>query len=119
MIFFVLIQVSHSSERSKWDTLTRAVTAVYLAKCWTCVRPEDDPAQIASILLGHLKSCSCNAYDLTSHYFSDGKSIDSWQRNELGGAVYPTLSLTNHSCYPNLTRHTHGTKCVVRTVWKN
>jgi len=33
----------------------------------------------------------------------------------LGGAVYPTVSLSNHSCAPNSTRNYEGSTCIVRS----
>ena len=37
---------------------------------------------------------------------------------DIGGAIYPTVALVNHSCAPNVARHTHGSTCVVRASRK-
>lgn len=61
-------------------------------------------------MVRHLESCSCNAYEI-SELARDGPSLSA---NELGGAIYPTVSLTNHSCFPNTMRYNSGSACVVR-----
>ncbi|CAG5116220.1 unnamed protein product [Candidula unifasciata] len=35
---------------------------------------------------------------------------------EIGGGVYPVLSLLNHSCDPSVVRHSYGNICVVRAI---
>lgn len=56
---------------------------------------------------------SCNAYEI-SEMVCESESV--WQNAELGGAVYPTVSLTNHSCCPNTLRYNEGHVCVVRAT---
>lgn len=57
-----------------------------------------------------IASCSCNGYEI-SELVSDRGQL---QNLELGGAVYPTVSLTNHSCVPNTMRHNDGAICILR-----
>lgn len=35
---------------------------------------------------------------------------------EIGAALYPLLSLTNHSCDPNVVRHSYRDNVVLRTI---
>jgi len=55
-------------------------------------------------------SCSCNGYEISELVSEKG----SLQNLELGGAIFPTVSLSNHSCVPNTMRHNDGIFCVIR-----
>jgi hypothetical protein len=39
-----------------------------------------------------------------------------FQNCDLGGAVYPTVSLSNHSCVPNTMRHNDGAVVFLRAA---
>lgn len=65
---------------------------------------------IHSVLHRHLCSCSCNAYEISELVRFD----DRQECRELGGAVYPTISLSNHSCCQNTMRYNEGALGVVR-----
>jgi hypothetical protein len=38
------------------------------------------------------------------------------QNCDLGGAIYPTVSLSNHGCVANTMRHNDGSVCVIRAA---
>ena len=65
---------------------------------------------LLTLLLRHVQSCSCNAYEIDElvrqeeHGFAEATNI--------GGAVYSTVSLSNHSCAPNSIRYT-ALKCII------
>ena len=40
----------------------------------------------------------------------------SFQNCDLGGAVYPTVSLSNHGCVANTMRHNEASVCIIRAV---
>ena len=63
---------------------------------------------VLTLLVRHLQSCSCNAYEI-DELVRDAKGLGmSGNRIErLGGAVYPTVSLSNHSCVPNTIRYVY------------
>lgn len=77
---------------------------------------------IAALLLRHLQGASCNAYGI--NYIERKKNMteeEDYQKNlqidEMGGATYPIISTTNHSCNPNVYRiNVPGRMCVVKTL---
>ncbi|TRY71205.1 hypothetical protein TCAL_08718 [Tigriopus californicus] len=77
----------------------------------------DDPGsllpKVCGVMVRHMMSCSCNAYELSELTRGAEKGLQSL---ELGGAVYANVSLSNHSCYPNTLRYNEGTLCIVRAV---
>jgi hypothetical protein len=74
-----------------------------------------DKVEMTTILLRHLQSCSCNAYQITEQILTDG-DVRNATENELGGGVYPTISFCNHSCNPNVVRNCNGKTCIVRAI---
>ena len=44
------------------------------------------------------------------------KNLKLFQSSDLGGAVYPTVSLSNHSCVPNTMRHNDGAAGILRAA---
>jgi Proteins containing SET domain len=109
-------QVTNSSSRTPADLLKRATTALFLMRCFQHVSLERfDDVEMTKILLRHLQSCSCNAYQVTEQLVIDG-DVRNTTENEIGGGVYPTVSLCNHSCHPNVARHSNGRTCIVRAV---
>lgn len=122
----VFWQESHSNERLTEDLLKRTVTSIFLLRCLQKVGflpsplsitedPSEEELLVGSALLRHLQSCSCNAYEITETLTGGGRGVRHSEPFELGGAVYPTISLLNHSCYANLARHSvNGKFCVVR-----
>jgi len=76
---------------------------------------------IASIVVKHIQSGSCNAYEI-NEFIRKGSSMVECESVELGGAVYPTISLSNHACSANTSRTNHGTRGVVhatKTIYPN
>lgn len=108
-------QVTNSHRRSAADMLKRATTAFFLMRCLRHVAQEMvNELEMTTFLLRHLQSCSCNAYQVTEQILTDG--IRNATENELGGGAYPTISLCNHSCNPNVVRHCCGRTCIVRAI---
>ena len=58
---------------------------------------------IVTLIVRHLQSCSCNAYEIDELVHDSARQSPD-QVLQLGGAVFPTVSLSNHSCVPNTTR---------------
>ncbi|XP_021928622.1 SET and MYND domain-containing protein 4-like isoform X2 [Zootermopsis nevadensis] len=109
-------QVTNSGSRTPADKLKRATSAFFLMKCLRHVAQDmTDDVEMTTSLLRHLQSCSCNAYQITEHVVPDGDVRNATQ-NELGGGAYPTVSLCNHSCNPNVARHSIGRLCIVRAI---
>ena len=118
----VLHLTSNADKRSFGDMFKRSVTAVFLAHCLkTCdffgsqEVEEDDMNFVASVLLRHLQGSSCNAYEI-SELEVEGDGLGAGKFQEVGGALYTTISLTNHSCIANAARYSVGDKCVLRAL---
>nr|XP_053657059.1 SET and MYND domain-containing protein 4-like [Cherax quadricarinatus] len=117
----VLRLITNSTKRTFGDMFKRAITAVYLAHCLRLTGyfgPDDNEDNIifaASLLLRHLQGGSCNAYEI-SEFDVGSEGIASTKMIEVGGALYTTISLTNHSCVSNTTRYSVGDKCVLRAT---
>ena len=58
---------------------------------------------IVTLLLRHLQSSSCNAYEIDELVRRRHQAIS--EPSNIGGAVYATISLSNHSCAPNTIRY--------------
>ncbi|MPC12584.1 SET and MYND domain-containing protein 4 [Portunus trituberculatus] len=118
----VLHLTSNADKRSFGDMFKRSVTAVYLVHCLKISGffgsqnvEEDDMSFVASILLRHLQGGSCNAYEISELEVS-GEGLSGGALQEVGGALYTTISLTNHSCVANVARYSIGDKCVLRAL---
>lgn len=124
-------QIDNMEKRPTGDHLKRCFTALLLARCLqlSCWFPEglredvlsEEFLFIASVLVKHIQSCACNAYEI-NEFVKKGASMINCDSVELGGAVYPTISLSNHSCTGNTSRTSYGTYCCVRatrTIYPN
>ncbi|XP_052829237.1 SET and MYND domain-containing protein 4 [Octopus bimaculoides] len=114
--------VNHSEERTFSDLFRRTLTAVYLLKCLERTKffsKADDCKDIHLIvgghILRHLQMLPCNAHEITELSINLKQPLKS-SAVDIGSAVYATLSLFNHSCDPNVVRHSYGNLCVVRAI---
>ncbi|XP_043236320.1 SET and MYND domain-containing protein 4-like [Amphibalanus amphitrite] len=71
-----------------------------------------DLEETAAALLHYLQSLPCNAHEISEQVVRGEEA----ELREVGAAVYPSVSLLNHSCDPNVLRVSHGTACVVRVI---
>ncbi|XP_076245578.1 uncharacterized protein LOC143186068 isoform X3 [Calliopsis andreniformis] len=62
-------------------------------------------------MLHHLQAVNCNAYEIVENVYN--KKTHVWEPRYVGGAIYPSVSLVNHSCYPNIVRHSYPSGIVV------
>ncbi|XP_051157143.1 SET and MYND domain-containing protein 4-like isoform X2 [Leptopilina boulardi] len=100
-----------------------ALRSIFLAKLFEFVIRENNPkislTQEEIILLSignfrHLQAISCNAYEIVENIRNNISKVIEPQN--IGGAIYSTVSLTNHSCYPNIIRHSYPCGTVVVTA---
>ncbi|KZC11015.1 SET and MYND domain-containing protein 4 [Dufourea novaeangliae] len=102
--------------------LIRAIEAIFLTKCFTSVLSKMDVVclketflSLAVGMLHHLQAVNCNAYEIVENVYNEKTHV--WEPREIGGAIYPSVSLVNHSCYPNIVRHSYPAgMVVVRTL---
>ncbi|XP_076668349.1 protein-lysine N-methyltransferase SMYD4 isoform X2 [Andrena cerasifolii] len=98
--------------------LIRAIEAIFLAKCFTFVLSKmnvvcskETFTSLAVAMLHHLQAVNCNAYEIVENVYD--KETHAWEPRHVGGAIYPSVSLVNHSCYPNVVRHSYPSGIVV------
>ncbi|XP_054271330.1 SET and MYND domain-containing protein 4 [Macrosteles quadrilineatus] len=120
--------VNHGSDRSAEDFLHRTVVAVFLLRCLkttdyfkmqdenTITTNEkmlsENEKFIGGLILRHIQSLQFNSHEV-SELVIDGKNKKSVF---IGGAVYPTLALFNHSCNPGIVRYQKGTEVIARAI---
>ena len=112
--------VTNDNKRSFGDLFKRSLASVYISKCLELmnyfgdVLTDENKLFVGSLILRHIQSCSCNAYEISEN--DPGKDNNVPQSNELGGVIYTSISLSNHSCFPNSARYNVGTACVLRAT---
>eukprot|EP00092_Neocalanus_flemingeri_P009559 GFUD01010288.1.p1 GENE.GFUD01010288.1~~GFUD01010288.1.p1 ORF type:complete len:573 (+),score=99.99 GFUD01010288.1:78-1796(+) len=121
----VFKQEDNMGVRPIGDHLKRCVTGLILTRCLQISEwfPENlrndlnskEVLVIANIIVRHIQSCSCNAYEI-NEFIRKGSSMVECESVELGGAVYPTISLSNHACSANTSRTNFGTCGIVRAI---
>lgn len=66
----------------------------------------NDEAYIGGLLLRHLQSLQFNAHEISelTNTTSVGSQETTYKSEYIGGGVYPTVALFNHSCDPSIIR---------------
>lgn len=115
--------VNHSEDRQIEDLLKYSLEALYLQKCletttfFSLSEKEDSSHKclVGGHILRNLMMLPCNAHECSELiYFPN--NLPGSVTAEIGSAIYPVLSLINHSCDPNVVRHSYGNVCVVRAI---
>ena len=123
--------LGHSEKRSIGDLWRRAVKSAFLALCLDTAgflhkQPadhtycdkngeDDDLNHLAGHILHHLMMLPCNAHEVSEMAINWTEPSAS-KTLEIGSAIYPVLSLINHSCDPSVVRHSYSNMCVVRAI---
>ncbi|XP_011300906.1 SET and MYND domain-containing protein 4-like isoform X2 [Fopius arisanus] len=117
---------THCEKADAKVNLSRSIKSVYLAKCLAFVLMEVDErsretigqreiALLAVAMMRHMQAVNCNAYEIVENFRNE--NTRTWEPRNVGGAIYSSVSLVNHSCYPNVVRHSYpGGKVVVRCL---
>ncbi|KAL5241356.1 hypothetical protein ACI65C_008766 [Semiaphis heraclei] len=115
--------VTHREMRSVQDILHRThLAAFYLSclkktnyfavDCNTDGQLIDDELFIGCLLLHHLMLIQFNAFEV-----SELRQLGGDQETVfIGGSIYPTLALLNHSCDPGVVRYHQGTTVVIHNI---
>ncbi|XP_058123652.1 SET and MYND domain-containing protein 4 [Anopheles ziemanni] len=110
--------VTHESERTPEDLFQRTLMATMLNTCLTLGGysglNSETQNYIGGLLLHNLQLLQYNAHEV-SEMIRD-REEDDGQSTFIGGGLYPTLALFNHSCDPGVTRYYRGNQVCVRTV---
>lgn len=64
--------------------------------------------EAGGLILRYLQSMPCNAHEISEYC--------DVTYEEIGAGAYATLSLINHSCDPNVVRHSYGNTLVLRAI---
>ncbi|KAL1138752.1 hypothetical protein AAG570_008814, partial [Ranatra chinensis] len=119
--------VRHQDQRSVEDFLHRAHVAVFLFSCLEEAGyfnnfggSQEDLIKteklVGGLLLRNLQLVQFNAHEVSQLEMKSAECLDGVKSVFIGGAVYPTLALFNHSCDPSIVRYFNGTTVVARAV---
>ncbi|XP_011497960.1 PREDICTED: SET and MYND domain-containing protein 4-like [Ceratosolen solmsi marchali] len=102
------------------DNLERAIQSIFFAKCLIYslnyfhseANDYKKHLQILAVALLHnMQTINCNAYEIVENIRDEETKI--LEPHNVGGAIYTSVSLSNHSCYPNIVRHSFPNGIVV------
>eukprot|EP00057_Strongylocentrotus_purpuratus_P011511 XP_011665985.1 PREDICTED: SET and MYND domain-containing protein 4 [Strongylocentrotus purpuratus] len=112
---------AHWFNHSHEELIQYTVTSILLAKCFyrelvslkTCetLSEEELIAEIASLLLLHTRQLKSNSHAITEVRPSEGENtagksaggtVEEISQFRVATAVYPTVSMMNHACIPNI-----------------
>ncbi|KAK0178557.1 hypothetical protein PV327_007435 [Microctonus hyperodae] len=117
---------THCYEARPNINLARAIKSVYLAKCLVYSLRKIQPKAneivnshqiilLAVAMMRHMQAINYNAYEIVENYRNETSKV--WEPRSIGGAIYTSVSLVNHGCYPNIVRHSYpGGIVVVRSI---
>ncbi|CAG9812403.1 unnamed protein product [Phaedon cochleariae] len=116
---------TNAGQRSAEDFLQRTLMAAFLLRClqkcgyFGCkngydVMPTEEEYRIGELLLHHLQMLQFNAHEVYETRVAAGSNLKGSKIVYIGIAVYPTVSLFNHDCYPAVTRHFSGKTIVIK-----
>ncbi|KAB7497667.1 Histone-lysine N-methyltransferase ASHR1 [Armadillidium nasatum] len=113
--------VTNAQKRNFGDLFERTIIAVYLNQCLKEVDfykgnnvSSDDEIFVSSLILRHLQNSSCNAHNIVEFFVRD--NLDIISVHYLGISIYPTISLINNSCNPNVFKYYVGKDSVIRAT---
>ncbi|KAL1449230.1 hypothetical protein WDU94_000446 [Cyamophila willieti] len=69
--------------------------------------------QFASLLVHYFQAVACNAHDINTFFASPSAGGD---QVHIGSGLYPFCSMVNHSCDPNVVRHSQGTTIIMTAL---
>ena len=102
-VFYLL---THENTTHLDDLFKYSLTALLLAKIYTKVLKNECGEflkMVSSLILRHLLQCICNAHAITQLQ-DDSNTQQTFSRDQYryGSAIYPRVSLLNHSCKSNV-----------------
>jgi len=112
--------LSHSESRAPAELFQYTLLAVWLTdilyRTAFARSGSDDKEQtmIGGVVLRFLQIVTCNGVDVTELQLAD--TLHRSHPLSIGLALYPTVSLLNHSCDPVLELVFYGDRCAVRAV---
>jgi len=117
---------ANTDKRNFEDLLKKTAEAIFMAKCLHFNGFFGDPRNpapemaravvfVSSLLLRHLQIAATNGLEMAECILKSN-DITKFDIIPVGGAIFPTMSFFNHSCYPNATRLGFQNHQVVRVI---
>ncbi|XP_044596476.1 SET and MYND domain-containing protein 4-like [Cotesia glomerata] len=122
--------VTHESERTIDDLFHRAYMAAWLLRVLKTspyfpesvkTAPQEplseDELYVADLLCHHLQLLQYNTHEISEIIKPRGETnLAKCKSNFIGGGLFPTPALLNHSCNPGIIRYFVGTTMIVRAI---
>lgn len=124
----ILSLMDHSEDYGYDELMGYCLTSVYLTEALISLYSSSDKklnekeAQlvIGSIITRHLMQLQTNLISILDQNLQDlasvGRSLTEMREKPIGIGVYPTISLLNHSCSPNILSIFHRNKFIARAA---
>ena len=117
---------TNSDKRSFEDLLKKTSEAIFMSKCLKFngfygetkdFTAEQQRAEIfvSSLILRHLQIGATNGLEMAECILKN-QDITKFDIVPIGGAIFPTISFFNHSCYPNAMRIGYPNQQMIRVV---
>jgi hypothetical protein len=118
---------TNSDKRNFEDLIKKTAEAIFMARCLKFNgffgEGEEDASEetrkaeifISSLLLRHLQIASTNGLEMAECLLKNN-DVTKFDIIPVGGAIFPTMSFFNHSCYPNALRLGYQGFQVVRVI---
>lgn len=117
----------HENKRTHFDFFQRSVMAIILLKYLQRTKffPTEPNRQltdaelyVGQLLLHNLQVTQFNAHEIAELQFHADFPGDLERAKSafIGGGVFPTLALLNHSCEPGIVRYFSGSQVIVKAV---
>lgn len=119
---------TNATERSNEDFLQRTLMAAFLLECLKkggyfekaekdySVVPTKEELAVGELLLFHLQMLQFNAHEIYETRHSPEHRFRYAKAAYIGVAIYPTVALFNHDCYPAVSRHFVGKNIVITAL---
>lgn len=111
--------IANTECRNPADIFERSTTAAVMYQLVEAYTPffvdfeaEESKGRFRELLLLHLQTGPSNFHEISELALSNGV----YDSEETGAGAYAFLSLLNHSCNPNVVRHSYGTHVVLRAL---
>ncbi|XP_012251654.2 SET and MYND domain-containing protein 4 [Athalia rosae] len=119
--------VTHADRRPPEDFLQRSLMAAFLVKCLQRVGffenpsklnepPSDEEIAVGALLLRYLQFLQFNAHEIFETRIGNEHRFRGSKQLYTGVAIYPSVALFNHDCYPAVTRYFVGKSIVIRAT---
>ncbi|KAJ8968518.1 hypothetical protein NQ317_004394 [Molorchus minor] len=116
---------TNASIRQPIDFFQRTLMAAFLLRCLqksgyfratdrNRILPSEEEYQVGELLLFHLQMLQFNAHEIYETESGPAGPIKGSKVTYIGVAIYPTVALFNHQCYPAVMRYFVGKDIVIR-----